>query len=150
MKPTPQEVKIINSANLSIVAILISAMTFTFFVFAKEKPEYNPLIRWYNASGEIAKPGKIWMATVPITTATGQVVDISSAGFTSISSINIAGASNSSTITALPNCILKTNTLTSITFNTTVSNSAVLAILQGLTFPASTTGFSAHIIILGN
>jgi len=89
------------------------------------------------------------MGTVPITTANGQVVDISSAGFTFIESINVAGANNSSSITQQPNCIVKTNTLTSVTFNTTVSNSAVLAILQGLVFPASTTGMTASVIVIG-
>lgn len=143
-----QESRITNTATLSVFSIIIASIAMCLFAFAKPI-EYNPMITWYNASGMVPKPGKIWLATVPITTANAQVVDISSAGFTAIESINVAGANNSASITAQPNCIVKTNTLTSVTFNTTVSNSAVLAILQGLVFPASTTGMTASIIVIG-
>lgn len=148
MKITPKETKILNGATLSMFSLLISAIALISIASAKF-PEYNPMITWYNSSGVIPKPGKIWMGTVAITTANAQVVDISSAGFTTIESINVAGANNSTSITAQPNCIVKTNTLTSVAFNTTVSNSAVLAILQGLAFPASTTGMTASIIVIG-
>lgn len=134
--------------------VFIVVAFFAMGIFATDNkqplPEYNPQIMFFNSTGRIPKPGKIWMETIPITTANGQVVDISAAGFTSISSINIAGAANTTTITSMPNCVVKSNTLTTVTFNTTVSNSAVLAILQGLVFPASTTGMTASVTVIGN
>lgn len=130
--------------------IVITVLFFQININSKDRYEYNPMIMFFNSTGQIPKPGKIWMQTIPITTGNGQVVDISTAGFSSISTINITGINNTATVTSMPNCIVKSNTLTSLTFNTTVGNSAIVAILNGLVIPSNTTGMSASIVVIGN
>lgn len=135
----------------TICLILVACLFFKGLVFSTTKNyEYNPIIMFYNNSGRIPKPGKVWMQTIPITTANGQTVDISSAGFTSISTINITGINNTSTVASMPICMIKSNTLTSLTFNTVVGNSAIIAILAGLIAPGSTSGMTASIVVIGN
>lgn len=150
MKRKAEDIILIASMG-TIILVGFGVLFFNSFVFSTTKNyEYNPVIMFFNSTGRIPKPGKVWMQTIPITTASGQTVDISSAGFTSISTINITGINNTSTVASMPICMIKSNTLTSLTFNTVVGNSAIIAILAGLVAPGSTSGMTASIVVIGN
>lgn len=152
MKATTKDKLVLSETARNWLVIISVSIAFSSFVFAasKTKPEYHPEVMFYNSTGQIGKPGKIWMQTVTITDGSSQTVDISSAGFTSIATVNITGANNTNTLTAQPLCMEKSHTLTSLVFNTETGNASVLAILAGTQTPASTTGMTASIVIIGN
>ncbi len=129
---------------LSIITLCIAVAA---FVCAKE---YDPLkTQYFSPTGRIQKGYKVWDAIVTPTTATGMSVDISSAGFTSISTVELTAANNTTTVTSMPIVAIQTYSTTSVSFNLLTSNSGVLGILQGLVGATSLTGLTVHVHITG-
>ncbi len=110
-------------------------------------------IQYFDATGRIRKIQKEWVGIVTPSTANGATIDISSAGFATITDIQIQAASNTSTATSVPLVSLKSYTTTQVTCNILVSNNATIAnLLQpiiGLVFPASVTGITLHVRVEG-
>lgn len=135
---------------LIVVVLIASCLPFILAsTHSEKKVEYNPMIKFYNLSGQIITPRKMLFDRIAITSSS-QTIDISAAGFTNVTQVAIIGENNTTTIGNMPITTVKSFTTTSVTFNTMVSNTAVLAILNGLTTPASFTGFEANIFIIGN
>ena len=100
---------------------------FLVFVWFKSMAAYQPdpnvswehinnaphLIQIYNASGVIEAETRLWSGSITPTTATGQAIDISSAGFTNIVCAHITAGSS----TGLVMCQETARTNSSITIN---------------------------------
>lgn len=88
---------------------------------------YTPT-RFFNTSGEIDNSGgrKVWRDILTPTTGNGYVINISSAEFTSISSVNVLALKNTSTTTQIPTVSLKSVTNTAVTVNITQANTVAL------------------------
>lgn len=136
-----------------IIASILAICTIPFIV-ASKKPEikifeYNPMIKFYNLSGQIQTPRKMLFDRVAITSAS-QTIDISAAGFTNVTQVALVGENNTATIASMPIVTIKSFTTTSVTFNTVVGNTAILAILQGLKTPTDFTGMWINVVAIGN
>ncbi len=108
-------------------------------------------IQYYNASGRIYQRIKKWVGRVAVTSASGQTVDISSCGCSTILSIVATAEKNGTASTASPNVAIKSYSTSSVTLNFTEANGAVVSILginvlSGLPLIfASTTGLFVHV-----
>lgn len=79
---------------------------------------YDAPVMMFNKTGQVRRQVKIWSDTVAITTASGQVIDISSAGFTGITNVQIQAESNTASASNAPFMSIKTFTATTVTVNT--------------------------------
>lgn len=107
------------------------------------------LIKFYNRSGLVSHQMKVWADTVTPSTANGYSVNITSAGFTTILSVQATVFQNSSTAATIPLISGKTFTTSAIITNVQTSNSGVLGILTGLIFATSLTGMTIHVVVVG-
>lgn len=119
------------------------------FVIASKQPEYNPMIKFYNLSTQIQTPRKMLIDRIAITAAS-QTIDISAAGFTSISNVALVGENNTATLGNMPVIIIKSFTTTSVTFNTIVGNTSVVLLGSAILAPTTFTGLNANLFIMGN
>src|ERR1700761_394610 len=111
--------------------------------------EFNPNMPVvYNATTLLKNP-QIKIIRIALTSSP-QTVDISGTGFTNVYAVIPQGENNTSTITAMPNCSLKSFTTSNAVVNTTVSNSSLVSILGtnviGLTAPTVFTGMYVDLI----
>lgn len=113
----------------------------------------NIKTQYYNASGKINQPEKTWVGIVTPTTASGFTVDISSAGFNTITSIQMQSANNTSSAVGVPLVSLKSYTTTQVVMNIIQSNNntiaSLLAPIIGLVFATNLTGITIHILVTG-
>lgn len=138
-------------AKLLGIFIICFTLCFVFAKIEKTNVEYDPLkTTYYDASGRLMKAYRVWDGIITPTTATGQTIDITSAGFTSISTIELTAANNTTTVTSMPIVMIKSYTNTSVVCNILTSNVGVLSILQGLVGPTTLTGMTIHAHITGN
>lgn len=107
------------------------------------------MIKFYNLSTQIQTPRKMMIDRIPITAAS-QTIDISAAGFTSISNVALIGENNTATLGNMPVIIIKSFTTTSVTFNTIVGNTSVVLLGSAILSPTTFTGFQANLFIMGN
>lgn len=92
-------------------------------------PAISPLV-FYNASGLITPPTKAWASnSVTPSTGDGYSIDISSAGFSSITSINVEVIKSTSVANAAPILSIKSASTTTIVVNIVEGNSATVSIL---------------------
>lgn len=112
-------------------------------------------VKYYNASGPINQKMKVWVGRVAITSAQGQTIDISSAGFNNIVSIQALAERNTTTATSVPNPAVKSYSNTSVSFNIIEGSTSLVTLL---TIPvlggppyvfANTTGLFLHVIVTG-
>ena len=97
----------------------------------------------YNSSGLIPiAPFKIWTETITPSTGSGQVVDISSAGFSTILSVQLTATNNTNTISSMPFVSLQSYTSSQVTFNILTYNS-------GFIVPSSLTGVTIQVLVIG-
>lgn len=94
-------------------------------------------VQYYNSSGRIYNKIKKWVGRVAVTNASGQSVDISACGCSSILSIVATAEKNGTTSTASPNVSIKSYTTSAVTFNFTEANGEVISmgavnVLSGL------------------
>lgn len=115
-----------------------------------------PSLTCYNASGATGCPTKKWTATVSPSTASGYSIDISSAGFSSVTNVQIIAVRNTSTVTSSPNVSIKTISTSAIVVNVVEGNPTLVNIL-GSNVPlglgqvfANTTGLSLVVMVEGN
>lgn len=132
-----------------LIVVTCVVVSLPFIIASKQPAEYNPMIKFYNLSGQIQTPRKMLFDRVAITSAS-QTIDISAAGFTNVTQVALVGENNTATIANMPIVTIKSFTTTSVTFNTVVGNTAILAILQGLKTPTDFTGFDVNIFVIGN
>lgn len=134
-----------------IVIIFIGVLSFLGF----EKSNSYPV--FYDKNGQMTgNTVKLWGDTVVPTTANGQTIDISSAGFSVVKDIQITAQLNTATVGSMPLAMIKTYSTTSISVNILTQNSSVVSILGinvlsglPLQFAASTTGIILHVRVLG-
>ena len=114
---------------------------------------YN--IRFYDKNSLITQRIKVWNDTVNLTTGTGsgQVVSISSAGFTKILNIQAQIENNTAVATSIPLLAIKSYTNSAVTFNIIVSNNntigSLLSPIVGLLFATNLAGYRIHLQIIG-
>lgn len=94
--------------------------------YVENRPKY------FNASGPITPPTKIWSGVVTPNTGNGYAIDISSAGFESLTSVLITPFKFTSTPADVPRVAIKTYTTTAIIVNIVDSNTAAFANLTNL------------------
>lgn len=113
---------------------------------------------WYNASGLVIPPTKVWSGTVTPTSSSGYSIDISSAGFTTIlpGSVSVIATRNTSAVTSVPNVAIKTISTTAIVVNVAEANTATVVILGINVLSgnpnvfANITGLSLEVTVRGN
>lgn len=107
----------------------------------------------YNAAGRLRQRQKEWVGIITPITANGQTIDISSAAFTTITSIQIQASNNTSSATSVPVISLKSYTTAQIVVNIVMSNSTLVSVLgstvAGLAFATSLSGVTLHVLIHG-
>ncbi len=125
-----------------------------FICLSSFKKDYNPQIKIYNSSGQLITVTKVFITRVAITSAAGQSVDLSPAGFTSVSIIHVSPENNTTTSTAMPQMSCKSFTTTSALINTLVAQNTVVSILGAnvipFTAPVTLTGMYADVTAYGN
>ena len=115
------------------------------------KDQYK--IQRYNGSGLITSVCKEWYGIITPSSSSGQTVDISSAGFSAIHSIQVSAANNTGSATSVPLVGIKSYTTSQITLNIVSSNNNTIASLLspiiGLIFPSSVAGYTIHVVVKG-
>ncbi len=117
------------------------------------KTAYTPTN--YNSSGVIPI-NKKWYGLVSPSTGNGYSVDISSAGFTSVTSVMAIGIKNTATATSTPQVAVKSVSTTAVVLNITEASASVVTILgiSVLSGPASifanTSGLTVYVEVTGN
>lgn len=122
----------------------------------KETPRSYTPVRIFDRNGEgTIMGGKIWRDTITATTGNGQTIDISSAGFTNIGSVNVMALRNSAVAVETPNVSLKSVTTTTLTVNITQGNADVVSILGFSVLQGPSTQFvpnnsvKLYVIVIG-
>lgn len=118
---------------------------------------YNSYPVFYDRSGQItSRQVKIWADTVSPTTANGYIVDISSAGFTSIKSVSVVPQMNTSSMGSIPVISVKLVSTTTVVVNILTQNSGSttilgISVLSGdpLQFASSMSGIVLHVKVEG-
>lgn len=121
-----------------------------------ERFNSNPV--YYDHTGQLTtNQVRIWSDTLTPTTANGQSINISSAGFSTIKSITVTTQLNTATVGSMPIVIVKSFTTSAIVVNILTQNNSTVTILgisvlsgAPLQFAASTTGIVLHITVQGN
>lgn len=135
---------------LIVVVLIVACLPFILAsTHSEKKVEYNPMIKFYNLSGQIITPRKMLFDRIAITSAS-QTIDISAAGFTNVTQVAIIGENNTITIGNMPITTVKSFTTTSVIFNTIVPNTAIIALGAGMLAPTTFTGFNANLFVIGN
>lgn len=120
--------------------------------------KFNSYPIFYNHSGQCtAKTVRIYSDTTTPTTSNGFSIDISSAGFSSISSVGINPVLNTATIANMPIVVVKSISNTTIVVNLLTQNNATVSILSinvlsgaPMVFDASLTGVVLQVQVIGN
>lgn len=114
-------------------------------------------ISYYNASGTITAVTKVFNAVITPTSSNGYTINISSAGFSSITGPpQITAAKNASVATSCPNVSVKSYNNTQIVVNIIEGNPATVNILGSLVLLgeanvfADVTGLTLHVRVEGN
>jgi len=92
---------------------------------------YDPPIRYYNRNGLISKQMKIWMDTVSVASSTPSV-NISSAGFSTIVSVQAQIIQSSPTLSNFTWCNATSYSTSSVTLFLAQENSSTVNILGSL------------------
>jgi len=92
---------------------------------------YDPVPTYYNRAGQIKKNMRIWTDTVAVTSA-APVVNISSAGFSTIVSVQPQIIQTAGTISNFTWCNLASYTNTSVTLFLTQANNNTVNILGSI------------------
>lgn len=140
-----------------ILAVLTTLVVST--IAFKGVRAYTP-IKFFDSTGEITSSYvqdlKVWLGTVQPTSST-YGIDISSAGFTQIKSVNIEPVKNTTDANMAPDISIKTLTNTMLTVNIRQPNTAVVSLLgvnviSGLPmiFPANVSDIQLIVRVTGH
>jgi len=109
--------------------------------------------QFYTSSGMVSQQIKVWNGIVTPSTGSGQTVDISSAGFSTILNVQAQVESNTASATSVPLVSIKSYTTTSVVTNIIVSNNStigsLLSPIVGLLFATNLTGYKLHVQVTG-
>lgn len=117
-------------------------------------PVYNPQSAInIGMSGTAGGPNhdniKIFTTVITPTTGNGFAIDISEAGFTQVTNINVQSINNTASLLNIPVVAIKSYTTTQVVVNIVVSNSQVVSLLgatvTGLVFATNLAGLQLHI-----
>lgn len=136
----------------TIITILITVILgLGYYIFA-----YNTT-KYYDQSGLISQPIKVFTGTVSPNTSNGYSIDISGAGFSSISSVAVNALLNTGTVASMPLVVVKSVSTSAVVVNILTQNNATVTILginvlsgAPLQFAASTSGIVLHVQVIGN
>jgi hypothetical protein len=112
-------------------------------------------VQFYNASGKVNQKVKIWSGNVSPSTSSGYSIDISSAGFSTILSVNVVAVRNTSSAAVSPNVSIKTKSTSAIVVNIVEDNPATVVILGinvlsgSPSVFASTSGLTLDVTVIG-
>lgn len=135
---------------ISVIAVLLCVIMFA----GRPEIAYDP-IKFYNRTGQVFKPMKVFCDTITPSTSNGYSLDISAAGFTSITSITACADRNTATSTSVPNVAIKSMSTSAIVFNSTEGNGSLINVLGNnvllgpSTAFSSTSGLRLHVMIMG-
>lgn len=110
---------------------------------------------YYNASGSMSAPTKVWMGTVTPTTGNGYSINISSAGFSTILGYQVIVNKNNSTANSSANVSVKSVSTSALVVNIVEGNASTTTILginvlSGAPLDwANTTGMTLSVIVFG-
>lgn len=113
----------------------------------------NP-VKDYKASGEVSNTViKVWNDIVVPNTGNGYNVDISSAGFTTILSVQAQVVKSTSSATVVPVVSVQSYTTTQVSLNIVQGNTTLVSILgttvNGLLFATNFSGMEIHLVVVG-
>lgn len=118
---------------------------------------YNP-IQFYSSAGVLDPNGmKVWCDSLTPSTAAGQSINISSAGFTSITTVQVIALQNTATADTSPQVSIKGISNTAITVNITQANTNLVSVLglglflqgNGLVFSTNLSNIKLYVMVLG-
>jgi len=126
------------------------------FLFFKDWLIKEPQLKMYNRNGIINHEIRLWIDTITVTSGNSFSVDISSAGFTGITGVSAGAMKNTSTLSSIPMCQIKSISTTAVVFNMVEENSTTINILGSLVllgtplqFVSSTNGLQVAVAVLG-
>lgn len=143
--------KYFQSKVLITIGILI---TILIVIASFDHRAYEP-VSFYTRNGKINRLIKVFSDTITPSTANGYSLDISSAGFNTVLSVNAIAVRNTATSTSVANVGVKTMSTTSIVFNSTEGNSSLINILGSnvllgpSTAFAATSGLQLSVVVIG-
>lgn len=138
---------------LSIIAALVIVLIWA--GTPKGGVAYQPVM-FFNKSGQMIKIARIYTDTLTPNTGNGYVIDYTTAGFTSVSSVNVLAQRNTATATSVPNVAVKSFNNTQAVVNIIEGNGTLvtvlgLSVLSGASTQfADPAGLKLHVQILGN
>lgn len=122
-----------------------------FLLFNRE-----PQVKIYNRSGIINHEIRLWIDTITVTSASGFSIDISSAGFSGITTVSAEAIRNTGALTSVPSCHVKTIGTSTLFLNLTEENSTTINLLGSLVllgaplqFVSNTSGLQVAIVVIG-
>lgn len=104
-------------------------------------PAYHP-VQFFNKTGQQFRITKVFTDTLTPNTSNGYSIDISPAGFTGISSVNVVAQRNTSTATSVPNVGIKSYTTSAVVVNITEGNASLINILGSNVLLGPSTSFA--------
>ena len=132
---------------------LLKTNALTSYTQLADKPY---IAKFYNSTGILNQTIKKWVGIITPTTSSGFSIDISSAGFTTISNIQIQVERNSTVVSDIPIVSIKSRTTSSIVVNLAQTNTATVSIaginvLSGLPliFATNLSNILLHVEVTG-
>ena len=151
------KIGIIMKRIVFITVLIISLIWASVLIgFSFNNRTYYP-ISFFNHNGQFQTDGmKVYCDTLTPTTAVGQSIDISAAGFSSITTAQVIALRATGSADASPQVSINTITTTSLTVNITQANASLVTILglnvlqgNGLLFATNLSGVKLYVMVLG-
>lgn len=147
----------IENNKIKRMKIIIGALAFMFLTllfFFKENKETQ--VKIYNRNGIISREIRLWLDTITVSSSNAFSVDISSAGFSGVMAVYASAIKNTSSVSSVPFCQVKTIGTSSIVVNLIEQNSSTVNILGSLVllgvplqFVSNTSGLQIAVAVLG-
>lgn len=110
-------------------------------------------VKYYTTGGALTSTMKTWVGIITPSSSSGYSVDISSAGFSTILSIQVQALNNTNTVTSMPMVTVQSYTTSAVVISIITSNNATIASLLspiiGLVTASSLSGTTLHVRVDG-
>lgn len=107
----------------------------------------------YNRSGAISPQLRVFTDTITPTTGNGFSINISTAGFTRVTSVQVQAESNTTSAASVPLVAIRSYSTSAVVVNIVQSNSTLISLLGinvlGLQFLQSVSGVRLHVTVFG-
>lgn len=130
--------------SITVLSVCTSLCIFGLYLFQSfhPPPKGFDAIEFYNRTGRVKVPSKMWLDTITITQSQAFTVDISSAGFTKIHSSTVSVDKNTTDPTLVPFADIKTIGTSSLEINLMQAN-------PGIMFYLNPSSVKLHVVVIG-